>query len=46
MSRGQTKLFQHSITFKMVMVTMVGWQMGIITFHRYLKSEVPSTLAA
>ena len=28
------------------MVTSVGLQMGIITFHRYFKSEVPSTLAA
>ena len=26
--------------------TIVGRQMGIMTFHRYLKSEVPSTLAA
>ena len=28
------------------MVTRVGRQMGIMTFHRYLRSEVPSTLAA
>ena len=46
MSRGHTKLFQHSITFRMVTVTMVGWQMGIMTLNRYLRSEVPSTLAA
>ena len=30
----------------MVTVTMVGWQMGIITLNRYFRSEVPSTLAA
>ena len=30
----------------MVTVTMVGWQMGIMTLNRYLRSEVPSTLAA
>ena len=34
------------MTFRMMMVTMVGREMGSITFIRYLKSEVPSTLAA
>ena len=34
------------MTFRIAMVTMVGWQIGSMTFHRYLKSDVPSTLAA
>ena len=34
------------MTFRMITVMMVGRQMGIITLVRYLKSEVPSTLAA
>ena len=39
-----TALFVIGLIMKIV--TIVGEQIGIMTFHRYLKSEVPSTLAA
>ena len=38
--------FQAPIILRIVMDMSVGSESGIMTLHRYLKSLVPSTLAA
>jgi O-antigen/teichoic acid export membrane protein len=43
---AQTQLGIYGACFKIAMVMTVGLQMGSITFHKYFRSEVPSTLAA
>jgi hypothetical protein len=45
-SLGHTYVFHEPIIYKMVIEMSVGSAKGIITRHKYFKSDVPSTFAA